>query len=65
MSDWSKLKAFVNDNLNATLVLKFFSGRIGSIERKGEIDGYQHFLLFSQAFQKDSKSGSFDCVIKG
>ena len=34
---------------------------------KGENAGYQHFLLFSQCFQRDSYTGLFkscDCVVE-
>ena len=51
---WSKLNAFVDDNLNANQILKFAVGRAENIVRKGENAGYQHFLLFPQCFQKAS-----------
>ena len=47
--DWSKL------NLNEKS--KLFLGRIENIIEKGENAGNQHFLLFSQCFQKPSLSG--------
>ena len=56
--DWSKLKAFADDKLNATEKLKFVLGRVEKIVGKGENAGYQHFLLFPQCFQKPSLSGS-------
>ena len=56
--DWSKLKAFADDKLNATEKLKFVLGRVENIVGKGENAGYQHFLLFPQCFQKPSLSGS-------
>ena len=56
--DWSKLKAFVDDKINATQILKFVLRRVENIVGKGEIAGYQHFLLFPQYFLKLSFSGS-------
>ena len=44
--DWSKLKAFVNDKINATEKFNFVLGRVENIVEKGENAGYQHFLLF-------------------
>ena len=52
--DWSKLKAFADNKINVTKLLKFFGGRLESIVGKGENAGYQHFLLFLQCFQKAS-----------
>ena len=54
--DWSKLKAFADDNINVTKKLKFVVGRIENIVGKGENAGYQHFLLFPKCFQKSSFS---------
>ena len=56
--DWSKFKAFADDKINLTLKHKFCLGWIENIVGKGEIAGYQHFLLFPQCFQKVSFSGS-------
>ena len=56
--DLSKLKAIANDNLNLNRKLKFPLGRVENIVGKGENAGYQHFLLFSQCFQKASFLGS-------
>ena len=39
-------------------MLKFGLGRVENIVEKGENDGFQHFLLFPQCFQKASFSGS-------
>ena len=50
--DWSKSKAFADDNLNRSQKLKFALGRVENIVGKGENAGYQHFLLFPQCFQK-------------
>ena len=54
--DWSKLKAFVDDKINANKKLKFNFRRVENIEG-GENAGYQHFLFFLQYFQKASFSG--------
>ena len=54
--DWSKFKAFVDDNINVTEKLKLVSGQVENIMGKGENAGYQHFLLFPQCFQKYSFS---------
>ena len=51
-SDWSKLKAFVDDKLTVAEKLKFILGRVANIVGKGVNAGYQQFLLFSQCFQK-------------
>ena len=50
--DWSKLKAFADDKINAAEKLKFVFGRVENIVRKGENADDQHFLLFSQCFPK-------------
>ena len=50
--DWSKLKAFADDQINVTEKRKFGLGRVENIAGKGENAGYQHFLLFPQFFQK-------------
>ena len=46
MIDWSKFKALADKNLNVTEMSKFVFDRKENIVRKGEIVGYQHFLLF-------------------
>ena len=51
--DWSKLKAFADDKINVTKEFKFVVGREENVGN-GENAGYQHFLLFSQCFQKAS-----------
>ena len=50
--DYTKLKAFADDN--STLAEKMISvyDRIENIVGKGGNAGYQHFLLFPQSFQK-------------
>ena len=46
----SKLKAFAEDKINGTSILKCVSERIENILGKGENAGYQHFLLFPKCF---------------
>ena len=55
--DWSKLKVFADNTVNATQKLKFVLGGIENEVGKGENDGYQHFLLFPQCFQKAPSHG--------
>ena len=49
--DWSKFKAFADENLNMAKMAKFVCDRVQNIGRKGENAGNQHFLLFSRCFQ--------------
>ena len=56
--DWSKLKEFADNNINATEKLELVLGRVENIVGKGENAGYQHFLLFPQCFQKAYLLGS-------
>ena len=56
--DWSKLKAFADDNINVNEKFQFILGKIENIVGKGENAGYQHFLLFPQCFLKAVFSGS-------
>ena len=56
--DLSKLKAFADNKINVTEIFKFLLERVENIVGKGENAGYQHVLLFSQCFQKDSYTGS-------
>ena len=56
--DWTKLKAFADDNLNATQMDNFVLDRIENNVGKGENAVYQHFLLFPHCFQKVRSSGS-------
>ena len=51
---------FAEDKSNITQNLKFDLGRVENILRKGENAGYQHFLLFSECFQRFSFSESFN-----
>ena len=55
--DWSKLKAFADNKLNATVKLKFVLEWIENIVGKGENADFQHFLLYPQSFQKASFLG--------
>ena len=55
--DWTKMKAFADDNINVIKNLKLLRGRVENILGKGENAGYQHFLLFPKCFQKPSSSG--------
>ena len=50
--DLSKLKAFADDKFNVNKILQFLFGKERNIVEKGEIPGYQHFLLFQLCFQK-------------
>ena len=50
--DQSKLKAFANEKINENQNMKFLLGRVENIVGKGENAGYQHFLFFTQCFQK-------------
>ena len=68
ISDWSKLKAFADNNLIVNEKWKLCMGRIGNIVGKGENAGDQHYLLFSQCFTKvffRTVIKSPDCVVKG
>ena len=51
------MKAFTDDKINVNEKLKFVTGKVENLVRKGENAGYQHFLLFPQCFQKLSFSG--------
>ena len=61
--DWSKLKVFADDKLNATEKLKFVLGWVENIVGKGENTGFLDFLLFPQSFQKASFLGSLKVEI--
>ena len=50
----TKSKVFADDQMNVTQILKFALGRVENIVGIGENAGYQHFLLFSQCFQRTS-----------
>ena len=55
---WSRLKAFADDKMKVNEKLQFGLEKAENIVGKGEISGYQHFLLFTRCFQKPSVSGS-------
>ena len=52
--DWSRLKAFADENTN----MKFVFNDTENILKKGENAGYQHYLLFQLCLQKCSRLGS-------
>ena len=56
--DLSKLKAFAEDILHLTEMMKYVFERVENIVGKGENAGYQHFLHFPLCFQKASFAGS-------
>ena len=56
--DWSKLKAFADNKINATLRQKLLLGWVDNIVGKGENAAQQHFLLFLQWFEKALYLGS-------
>ena len=49
--DWSKFKAFADDEINVTQKLKFVKEMVEKIMGKGENAGHQHFLpsIFSSS----------------
>ena len=61
--DWSKLKAFADDNLNVNQKLKFAFGRVDNIVGKGENTGYENFLLLPPCFQRATFSESLKVSI--
>ena len=54
IKNFSKFKAFADDKIMVTQILKFVLGRIENIVGKRENAVYQHFLLFPLCFQKFS-----------
>ena len=54
ISDSSKLKECAGDNFKFDKYGRKFSKRVENSVGKGEIARYEHFLLFSQCFQKTS-----------
>ena len=52
------MKAYADDKMYVTQQLKFVLGRKENIVVKGENAGHQHFLLFSQCFQRSFVLGS-------
>ena len=58
IQDWSKFRAFADEKKELPKITIFVLDRIENIAEKGENASYQHFLLFSQYFQKAYYSGS-------
>ena len=56
--DWSKLKAFADENFNITKTIISVCDKVENIAGKRENAGNHHFLLFLQCFQKLCFSGS-------
>ena len=56
--DWSKLKAFANNNLDVSKKMISVYDRVESIVGKRENAGNQHFLLFPQCCPKASSKES-------
>ena len=52
--DMTKLKAFADDKIDVAQMIVSVFDRVENIVGKGKNDGYQHFLLFPQCFQKTS-----------
>ena len=61
--DLSKLKVFADDKMIVAKMMSYVFDRAENIVGKGENAGYQHFLLFSQCFQKAFSSGVLKVVI--
>ena len=57
---WSILEAFANDKIKVDKMEIFVFDRIENIVGKAENAGSQHFLLFSQCFQRAFISGSLN-----
>ena len=57
------MKAFADDKMNMAEELKFVLGREENIVEKAGNAGYQHFLPFSQCFQKGPKKELLKVVI--
>ena len=60
--DEAKSKEFADDKLNNKNDILVFD-RVENIVGKGKNDGYQHFLLFPQCFQKACFPGASKGVI--
>ena len=56
--DWTRLKAFAENKLNAGKIKISVFEREENIVGKGENAGHQHFLLFPQCLLKPCLSGS-------
>ena len=65
MLDWSKFRAFSDNNSNVAKLAKFAFGRIENIVGKGENAGDQHFLLIPQCFQRPLPEGPFKSELCG
>ena len=50
--DLTKLNAFADNKKNRDKIMISVHDRVENVVGKGENAGYQHFLLFSQCFQK-------------
>ena len=50
--NWSKLKAFSEDEINMTEILKFVLEKVENIVGKGENAGYQHFSFTHNVFKR-------------
>ena len=64
----SKMNTFADRNFIVAQMVQFVFVRLENIVEKGENTDYQHFLLFSQGFQKAAFGGIFktlDCWMKG
>ena len=57
--DWSNLNTFANDTKYVSEKSKFvkLSGRVENIMGKGEIAGYQHFLIMFSKGTGSTKDG--------
>ena len=62
--DVTKLKAFADDKINVAQMMISVFDRVEKIVRKGENAGYQHFLLFSQCFERLLSWGSLEVDIE-
>ena len=63
ISDWSKLKEFEDDNFKFEENGRKLSKQVENTVEKGEIAGYEQFLLFPQCFQKACFPGASEGVI--
>ena len=67
MFDFSKLKAFADNNLNVAKMMISVCDKFENVVGKGENAGYQHLLLFPQWFSKASLSRvvkTRDCLVR-
>ena len=61
--DRYKLRAIVDDSINAAVKIISLFDRVETIVGKEENAAYQHFLLFPQCFQKAISLGSLKVEI--